>query len=277
MDKLCQILDICRSGYYAHKIRGMSNRKKEEQALLREILCLHQKYHALGLDGIYHLLKKNFQCSRNRIHRIMKKYNIHSIRSKAYKATTNSNHNYPICQNLLMRNFTAKIPNTKWVGDITYIKTDEGWLYLAAVKDLCTKKIVGYAFSSRIDADLVVAALSMAVNRQSPEENLIFHSDRGVQYASKKYREALAEFGIMQSMSRKGDPYDNAVAENFFSCLKNELVHHKHYKTRAEAQTDIFAYIETYYNTVRPHSGIDWMAPNDYEKHLRSVYAAKVA
>lgn len=104
----------------------------------------------------------------------MKKYNIHSIRSKAYKTTTNSNHNYPICQNLLMRNFTAEIPNTKWVGDITYIKTDEGWLYLATVKDLCTKKIVGYAFSSRIDADLVVAALSMAVNRQSPEENLIF-------------------------------------------------------------------------------------------------------
>ena len=208
---------------------------------------------------------------------LMKKYNIHSIRSKAYKATTNSNHNYPICQNLIMRNFTAEIPNTKWVGDITYIKTDEGWLYLAAVKDLCTKKIVGYAFSSRIDADLVVAALSMAVNRQSPEENLIFHSDRGVQYASKKYREALAEFSILQSMSRKGDPYDNAVAENFFSCLKNELVHHKHYKTRAEAQVDIFACIETYYNTVRPHSGIDWMAPYDYEKHLRSVYAAKVA
>ena len=277
MDKLCQMLDICRSGYYAWKIRRVSKHKESEQTLLREILSLHQKYPALGLDSIYHLLKKNFRCSRNRLHRIMKKYNIHSIRSKSYKSTTNSNHNYPICENLLMRNFNAEIPNTKWVGDITYIKTDEGWLYLATVKDLCTKKIVGYAFSSRIDADLVVSALSMAVNRQSPQENLIFHSDRGVQYASKKYRDALAEFGIIQSMSRKGDSYDNAVAENFFSCLKTELVHLKHYKTRAEAHADIFAYIETYYNSVRSHSRIDWMAPNDYEEHLRSVYAAKVA
>ena len=142
---------------------------------------------------------------------------------------------------------------------------------------MCTKKIVGYAFSERIDANLVVAALSMAYNRQKPEGELIFHSDRGVQYASKKYREALANFGITQSMSRKGDPYDNAVAENFFSCLKNELVHHKHYKTRAEAQADIFAYIETYYNAVRPHSGIGWMSPSEFEEHLRSVYAAKVA
>ncbi|MBR1483259.1 MAG: IS3 family transposase, partial [Ruminococcus sp.] len=170
--------------------------------------------------------------------------------------TTNSNHHYPICENLLKRDFFADIPNSKWVGDITYIRTDEGWLYLATVKDLCTKKIVGYAFSERIDANLVVAALSMAYNRQKPDGDLIFHSDRGVQYASNKYREALAAFGITQSMSRKGDPYDNTVAENFFSCLKNELVHHKHYKTRAEAQADIFAYIETYYNAICPHSGI---------------------
>ena len=207
----------------------------------------------------------------------MKKYNIHSIRKNAYKSTTNSNHSYPICENLLKRDFFADVPNSKWVGDITYIRTDEGWLYLATVKDLCTKKIVGYAFSERIDANLVVAALSMAYNRQKPDGELIFHSDRGVQYASNKYREALAAFGITQSMSRKGDPYDNAVAENFFSCLKNELVHHKHYKTRAEAQADIFAYIETYYNTIRPHSGIGWMSPNEYEENLRSVYAAKVA
>jgi len=231
----------------------------------------------MGLDSIYHYLKKTMTCSRNRIHRIMKKYGIHSIRQNAYKSTTNSNHNYPICENLLKRDFFADIPNSKWVGDITYIKTDEGWLYLAAVKDLCTKKIVGYAFSGRIDANLVVAALSMAYNRQKPDGNLIFHSDRGVQYASGKYREALADFGITQSMSRKGDPYDNAVAENFFSCLKNELIHHKNYKTRAEAQADIFAYIETFYNSVRPHSGIDWMSPNEYEDHLNSVYAAKVA
>ena len=224
MDKLCRLLQINRSGYNAWKLRGISKRKREEQVLLCAIITLHHQYPAMGLDGIYHTLKKHMRCSRNRIHRLMKNYNIHSIRKNAYKSTTNSNHSYPICENLLKRDFFADIPNSKWVGDITYIRTDEGWLYLATVKDLCTKKIVGYAF-----------------------------------------------------MSRKGDPYDNAVAENFFSCLKNELVHHKHYKTRAEAQADIFAYIETYYNAVRPHSGIGWMSPNEFEEHLRSVYAAKVA
>ena len=129
------------------------------------------------------------------------------------------------------------------------------------MKDLCLKKIVGYSFSSRIDTNLTVTALKMAVNRQKPQDNLIFHSDRGVQYASAGYREALAEYNITQSMSRKGEPYDNAVAENFFSCLKCELVHHKHYRTRSEAQADIFAYIEAYYNSVRPQSALNWLSP----------------
>ena len=170
----------------------------------------------------------------------------------------------------------ADKPNQKWVGDITYIPTDEGWLYTAIVKDLCLKKIVGYAFSSRIDTNLTVAAIEMAVNRQKPQKGLIFHSDRGVQYASSQYREVLAKHNITQSMSRKGDPYDNAVAENFFSCLKCELIHHKHYRTRAEAQADVFSYIEAYYNSVRPQSALNWMSPIAYE-HLLSVYAAKVA
>ena len=144
------------------------------------------------------------------------------------------------------------------------------------MKDLCLKKIVGYSFSSRIDTSLTVSALEMAVNRQKPRGDLIFHSDRGVQYASGGYREALDKHNITQSMSRKGDPYDNAVAENFFSCLKCELVHHKHYKTKDEAQADIFAYIETYYNPVRPQAALNWLSPLAYE-HLLSVYAAKVA
>ena len=207
----------------------------------------------------------------------MKKYNIHSIRKKAYKITTNSNHNYAVSPNLLKRDFTADIPNLKWVGDITYVPTDEGWLYTAIIKDLCLKKVVGYAFSNRIDTNLTVAALEMAVNRQKPDNNLIFHSDRGVQYALGKYREALAQYKITQSMSRKGDPCDNAVAENFFSCLKCELIHHRHYRTRDEAQADIFAYIETYYNSVRPHSALKWLSPNEYERQLLSVYALSVA
>lgn len=206
----------------------------------------------------------------------MKLYNIHSIRKRAYKITTNSKHNCAVSPNLLQRNFTAEKPNQKWVGDITYIPTDEGWLYVSIIKDLCLKKIVGYAFSSRIDTNLTVAALETAVNRQKPQNDLIFHSDRGVQYASAQYRDILAKYSITQSMSRKGDPYDNAVAENFFSCLKCELVHHKHYKTRADAQADIFAYIEAYYNSVRPQSALNWLSPLAYE-HLLSVYALSAA
>lgn len=141
---------------------------------------------------------------------------------------------------------------------------------------MCLKKIVGYSFSSRIDTNLTVTALKMAVNRQKPQNDLIFHSDRGVHYSSTGYREALAEYNITQSMSRKGELYDNAVAENFFSCLKCELVHHKHYRTRSEAQTGIFAYIEAYYNSVRPQSALNWLSPLAYE-HLLGVYAAKVA
>lgn len=270
MDKLCRILEVSRSGYYAGKKRAPSPRKKREQNVLRALVLLHEKYPAAGLDMLCHMLKPQFQCSRNMVHRLMKKHNIHSIRKRAYTTTTNSNHNYAVSPNLLKRDFSADRPNAKWVGDITYVPTDEGWLYVASVKDLYTKKIVGYAFSEHIDSKLTVAALEMAYYRQNPTSELIFHSDRGSQYASKEYRKVLKEYNITQSMSRKGDPYDNAVAENFFSCLKCELIHHAHYNTREEAKTDIFAYIETFYNDARPHSGIGYLTPNAYE----SAYAA---
>lgn len=195
----------------------------------------------------------------------MKQENIHSARKRAYKRTTNSNHKSPIAPNLLERNFTFAQPNLAWVGDITYIPTGEGWLYLAIVKDLCTKKVVGYAYGDRINTELALAALDMAVRRQKPEPGLIFHSDRGVQYASAAYRAALEGYGFRQSMSRKGDPYDNSVAENFFSCLKCECVYLEHFSTRDAAKAAIFRYIEVFYNAVRPHSGIGWLSPNAFE------------
>ena len=181
---------------------------------------------------------------------------IASVRRRAYKITTNSRHSHPIAPNLLKRNFFFEQPNQAWVGDITYIPTGEGWLYLAIVKDLCTRKIVGYSFSSRIDTALTLEALDMAVRRSNPPMGLIFHSDRGVQYAAHTFRDRLQSYGIRQSMSRKGDPYDNAVAENFFSCLKCELIHLKQYPTRASARIDVFAYLEAFYNSVRPHSAL---------------------
>jgi len=195
----------------------------------------------------------------------MKKANIHSVRKNTYRRTTNSNHQNHIAPNLLARNFKFSKPNEAWVGDITYIPTGEGWLYLAIVKDLCTKKVVGYAYGDRIDTQLTLDALNMAIRRQKPQEDLIFHSDRGVQYASHAYRATLELHGIRQSMSRKGDPYDNAVAENFFSCLKCECVYLQHFFTRSAAKSAIFHYIEVYYNKIRPHSGIGWLTPHTFE------------
>lgn len=270
MDKLCPLLEISRSAYYAWLTRKPSQRSLTDQAISRELVRLHQLYPAMGLDSLHQMIKGKIRCSRKRVWRLMKKANIHSARKKAYKRTTNSNHQNPIAPNLLARNFKFTKPNEAWVGDITYIPTGEGWLYLAIVKDLCSKKVVGYACGHRIDTQLTLDALNMAVRRQKPKEGLIFHSDRGVQYASRAYRAALELHGIRQSMSRKGDPYDNAVAENFFSCLKCECVYLQYFATRNVAISTIFHYIEAFYNQVRPHSGIGWIAPNTFETLLNT-------
>ena len=268
MEQVCRVLEVSRSGYYDWRKRKPGERTRQNQALRRRLVELHEKHPAMGLDSLYHLLKPEFGCSRKRVHRQMRLAGISSVRQRAYKRTTNSNHSHPIAPNLLQRKFTFDRPDQAWVGDITYIPTDEGWLYLAIVKDLCTRKIVGYAFSDRIDTQLTLAALDMAYRRRRPPKGLIFHSDRGVQYAAKAYRERLDAYGIRQSMSRRGDPYDNAVAENFFSCLKCELVHLTHYHTRANAQANIFAYIEGFYNILRPHYALGWLPPARFESNL---------
>ena len=208
MELVCRLLEVSRSGYYEWLGRKPSLRRQKDQELKRRLLSLHQRYPALGLDSLYHLIRPQLSCSRKRIHRLMNEMNISSTRRRAYKATTNSRHAHPIAPNLLARRFSFDKPDTAWVGDITYIPTGEGWLYCAVVKDLCTKQIVGYAFSDRIDTNLTLAALGMAVRRRKPLPGLIFHSDRGVQYAAYAYRQRLASLGIRQSMSRKGDPYD---------------------------------------------------------------------
>ena len=263
---LCRALHVSRSAYYAYKDRKPSKRDRDNAGLLRALVQAHQKYPSMGLDSLFHFLRPSFGASRARIHRLMVKHNIHSSRRAVYKRTTNSNHSRPISPNLLQRDFDVPRPNQAWVGDITYIPTDEGWLYLATVQDLCTRKVVGHACSSRIDAALVCEAMQRALCRQAPDRGLIFHSDRGSQYSSSAYRLLLEQNGIRQSMSRRGDPYDNAVAENFFSCLKCELVSFRRFHTREDAELAIFRYIEGYYNTVRPHSGIGWMTPNAFEK-----------
>jgi transposase InsO family protein len=179
--------------------------------------------------------------------------------------TTDSNHCFPIAANLLNRDFHADQPNQKWVADITFIPTAEGWLYLAGVLDLFSRKVVGWEMSNRIDADLVERALRMALYQRQPGRGLIHHSDRGSQYASHQIRNLLAANQIQVSMSGKGNCYDNAVMESFFGTLKNEWVHHQRYQSRYQARLDIFKYIEGFYNTVRLHSTLGYMSPNEFE------------
>ncbi|WP_301067446.1 IS3 family transposase [uncultured Duncaniella sp.] len=274
VELVCRELEVSRSGYYAWLKHKPSVREQSNRALKRRLIELHEKYPALGLDSLYRLLKPEFGCSRKRVHRQMRLSGIYSARRRAYKATTNSAHSLAVAPNLLKRNFNFDCPNQAWVGDITYIPTAEGWLYLAIVKDLWTRKIIGYSFSDRIDTQLSINAIDMACRRQKPPKGLIFHSDRGVQYAAEAFRECLEAYSIRQSMSRKGDPYDNAVAENFFSCLKCELCHLKQYHSRSAAKNDIFAYIEAFYNSIRPHSALGWVSPNRFEADFYSRSAA---
>jgi transposase InsO family protein len=198
----------------------------------------------------------------------MKIGEIAAKRRRAFRVTTNSRHGYPIASNVLNRQFSAKRPNAVWVADITYIPTKEGWLYLAVVIDLFSRKVVGWSMSRVIDADLVLSALRMAISRRGPKAGLIVHTDRGSQYACREYRSFIAQHGIVPSMSRKGDCWDNAVAESFFSTLKGELPQ-RPWETRSEARTTIFEYIETWYNKERRHSSLGYRSPSTFEKCQR--------
>jgi transposase InsO family protein len=199
---------------------------------------------------------------------LMKKHGIKAKQKKKFKATTNSKHNLTVAENLLERNFTEEKPNQTWVGDITYIATDEGWLYLATWIDLCSRKIVGWSMSPRMTADIVVDAFRMALFKQQMQSPKLVHSDRGSQYASEVFRDELNKYGCKQSMSRKGNCWDNAVAESFFGALKNELVHHEKYKTREQARLSIFDYIEMFYNKRRLHSHLNYVSPEEFERSI---------
>lgn len=198
----------------------------------------------------------------------MKENGIKLKRKPKWKQTTNSKHNLPVAPNLLNQNFNVDLPNTVWVGDITYNWTEEGWLYTAIVKDFCTKDVVGYAMGDRITKELAIKAMNMAISRESPKPGLIFHSDRGSQYCSNAYQDLLRKNKITVSMSRKGTPYDNAVAENFFSNMKCECTNFYSFKTRADAIQTIFEYIEVYYNRQRRHSKCGWIPPKRYKQLL---------
>ena len=216
-------------------------------------------------DSQLHGLLAKLNIGRTRVHNIMAENNIVPKTVKKFKATTYSNHNYPVAPNLLNRNFQVKSANMAWVSDITYISTREGWLCLAAVMDLYSGKVVGWAMDKQMTQNLVMDALKQAAGRARPPRGVILHSDRGVQYACKSYRNLLSRLGFVQSMSRKGDCWDNAPMESFFGTLKTELVYHEDYKTRAQARLSIFDYIETFYNNIRLQERLGYLSPNDFE------------
>jgi len=267
---LCLHLEVSPSGYYDWQKRRHcpGPRALEDQRLAGEIEQIHiQSRQTYGSPRIEQELRKKGRChGRNRIARLMKQKSLCGRQKKRYRVqTTDSNHDQPIAPNRLAQAPKATAPNQLWVADITYIETKEGWLYLAAILDLYSRKIVGWAMSERIDTVLVLKALAMALLHRHPPANLLFHSDRGVQYASADYRQALADAGLIASMSRSGNCYDNAAMESFWSTLKLELVYRRCFDTRSNARTLIFDYIESFYNRQRSHSALNFLSPVDFE------------
>jgi putative transposase len=273
---LCKILRVYRSGYYAWLKQPVSKRKQEEVRLRIEIQAAHERTRdTYGAERLQEdLAKHGIEVGVHRIRRIRKELGLKCKQNKKFKVTTNSKHSLEVADNLLDQNFEVDFPNEAWVTDLTYIRTDEGWLYLAGHKDLFTGEIVGYAMSKRMTKNLVSQSLFRAVSLKRPQAGLIHHSDRGSQYCSTEYRKLLKRYGMEASMSGKGNCYDNAPMESFWGVLKNELVYHRHYRTRAEAKRDITEYIEIFYNRQRIQERLGYMSPAAFEqKYYENLYS----
>ena len=268
---LCEVLGVSRSGYYAWRDRPPSPTAVRRDRLVEQIREAHRESRSTyGSPRVHRELRAlGVACCENTVAKLMR---AHDIRSKARRQfvarTTDSRHDRPVADNVLAREFYPDRPDTAWAADITYIPTAEGWLYLATVIDLCSRKVVGWATADHLRAELPVEALRMALAHRRPTGELLHHSDRGVQYASDAYRALLAEHGIEPSMSRKGNCWDNAVVESFFSTLKRELVHHESYATHAEARRSLFEYIEVFYNRKRRHSTLGYRSRAGFENRL---------
>jgi transposase InsO family protein len=273
---LCVVLGVSRAGYYAWKARGPSARAKADADLGDEIEATHERSRrTYGSPRVYRALKaRGFRVGKKRVERLMRERGIAARRKRRFRKTTDSAHSFPIAPNTLNREFYADAPNEAWVTDVTYIWTLEGWLYLAAILDLCSRRVVGWATSESNDRELALAALSRAYKFRRPAPGLLHHSDRGSPYASEDYRAALKQRGAEASMSRRGDCWDNAVAESFFATIKGELIDYEHYATRAAATASIADYIHNFYNIERIHSSIGNMSPIEFELRLQSVKAA---
>lgn len=264
---MCNVLKVSRSGYYKWIGRPKSPTQERNDELTKEVRKVFIESRQLyGSPKITMKLNRDgIKVTQKTVSRIMAKEGMRSRTVKKHKATTNSNHTLPVHENTLNQQFSVSKPNEVWVADITYIPTDEGWLYLASVMDLFSRKIVGWHADSTMTKELVLKALRQANLRQQPSGSVLHHSDRGSQYASKDYQSCLLEFNMKSSMSRKGNCYDNACIESYHGVLKKELIYQTHYKTREEAKKDLFEYLEIFYNNKRIHSTLGYYSPSEYE------------
>jgi putative transposase len=265
---MCKVLEVSRSSYYKRINRDKGKRARENKGLLDQIRkVFSESKERYGSPRIAAELKRRgISFNKKRIARLMSKYGIAAKIFRKYKNTTNSNHEREKSQNILGREFRRQRANEVWTGDITYVSTEEGWLYLAAVIDIYSRKVIGWQLDKRMSSDLVEKALHNALMDRRVGQGIIFHSDQGIQYASESFKKILKDHGFIQSMSRKGNCYDNAITETFFHTLKTELTSRMKYRTREEARRSIFEYIEIFYNRKRLHSAIGYCSPVEYEK-----------
>ncbi len=274
---MCRVLRVSTSGYYAQMKRAPSKRQCEDGKLKLRIQAIHA--HSRGTYGRERVRRQldgeNVEVGKQRVARLMREMDLQGLPSKRFRRTTDSKHDRPVAPNVLGRNFEAERPNQFWVTDITFIRTWEGWLYLAVILDLFSRRVVGWAMQPHLRAELALEALHIALGRRLPESGLVHHSDRGTQYTAATYQAVLDEYGIVCSMSRKGDCWDNAVTESFFGTLKTELLHRRSWPTRRMAKDAVASYIEGFYNPYRLHSSLDYNSPMVFERihDLKTAHA----
>ena len=273
---LCEALGVSRSGFYAWKIRPRSETSRADERLAVEITATHKRSRkTYGSPRVHRALrKKGLRVGRKRVERLMRERGIVGAQKRRFRRTTDSNHTHPIAPNLLQRDFEPTAPNEVWAGDVTYVATDEGFAYLAVLIDLYSRRVVGWAMSATNDTALALAALRRAVRLRGVHRGLIHHTDRGSPYASDDYRRELIASGMLASMSRKGDCWDNAVAESFFATARADVIDHAWYPTRASAEFSIGEYIENFYNPERLHSHLDYVSPIEFELKTTIVETA---
>jgi transposase InsO family protein len=268
VDFMCEIFSVSRSGYYSWRERDNSAKEGKALRLLRAIEDVHKgSRETYGSPRVFRILKGlGHQIGKSTVERTMKRNGIRAKTKRKFRITTDSKHNLPVAPNLLKRNFSTIKPNQVWVSDLTYLSTKQGWLFLAVIIDLFSRQIVGWSLDKTMTKELVLSALRQAYFKRKPGTGLIFHSDRGSQYCSKEFRKQLKQYRMLQSQSRKGNCWDNAVVESFFHTLKTEAIFHEDFQTRAEAERMVFEWIEAFYNRDRIHSTLNYMAPVAFEE-----------